>query len=377
MSARTLEFLVPGDLETITGGYGYDRRLIAGLRALGWQVAVHSLDPGFPHPSAPALEHAARLLAQLQDGARVLIDGLALGAMPEVIRPHSARLALLALVHHPLAAETGLEPGDAHALGCAERRALQAVRHVLVTSAATRHALHAYGVAPERISVLEPGTDPAPLAQPDPRGELDQGAPPAHLGDGPLRQPGDGATLRLLCVATLIPRKGHDVLFEALAPLAPLHWHLTCVGSLTRDHSTAARLRSQLERLGLTGRVTLAGEVDAAALAGHLQSADLFVLPTRFEGYGMAVAEALAHGLPVISTPTGGIAGLIGTDAGLLVPPDDADALRVALTRVLCEPQLRVRLARGAAAARLKLPRWQHTCERLSQILEQLGAQPA
>ena len=369
MSARTLEFLIPGDLATPTGGYGYDRRLIAGLRGLGWQVAVHTLDPSFPRPTAAALEHAGRLLAQLQDGARVLIDGLALGAMPEVIRPHSARLALLALIHHPLAAETGLEPGDAQALMRSERRALQAVRHVLVTSAATRRALHGYGVAPGRISVLEPGTDAAPRAQRAPRGELDQSAPPAD--------PGEGATLRLLCVATLIARKGHDVLFEALAPLAPLDWHLTCVGSLTRDPATTARLRSQLARLGLTARVTFTGEVDAAVLARHLQDTDLFVLATRFEGYGMAVAEALAHGLPVISTPTGAIPGLVGTQAGLLVPPDDAEALRAALARVLCEPQLRIRLSRGAAAARRELPRWEHTIERLAGILERFGPQPA
>ncbi|HTY93359.1 MAG TPA: glycosyltransferase family 4 protein [Steroidobacteraceae bacterium] len=351
MSEGSLEFVIPGDLQTPTGGYGYDRRIIGGLRALGWRVAVHALDAGFPHPSDTALAKARDLFARLPDRALVLIDGLASGAMPQVLETHGTRLRLLALVHHPLAAETGLDPALARALEQSEWRSLQAVRHVIVTSDATKRALAAYAVAPGRISVVEPGTDAAPLARP-------------HRADA----------LRMLCVAALIPRKGHDLLFEALAPLAHTRWSLVCAGSLTRSADTVQRLRAQLRRLGLTQRVTLAGEVDAATLGQLYRDADLFILPSRMEGYGMAVAEALAHGLPVIGTHTGAIAQLLGTRAGLLVEPGDTGRLREALARVLGEPALLTALRGGAAAVRGTLPDWSHCCERMSRILEQAAA---
>jgi glycosyltransferase involved in cell wall biosynthesis len=347
MNAGALEFVIPGDLQAATGGYAYDRRIIAGLRALGWQITVHALDAGFPQPSAAALEHAHTVLAGLPEQALVLVDGLAAGAMPQVLEAHAARLRLLALVHHPLAAESGLAPRMAQQLADSERRALQAMRQVLVTSRATQQALRDYGVDPGRVSVVEPGTDAVPPA----RGRR-------------------GETLQLLCVATLIPRKGHDLLLDALASLAAARWRLTCVGSITRSPQTVAQLRAQVQRLGLEAQVTLAGEVDAATLTRLYSDADLFVLATRFEGYGMAVAEALAHGLPVISTRVGAIPELLGAKAGLLVAPGDADGLRAALQRVWVEPGLLDALAQGAAAVRDLLPDWQHSCERLSWVLK-------
>jgi glycosyltransferase involved in cell wall biosynthesis len=351
MSVRFLEFVIPGDLQAATGGYVYDRRMIVGLRNLGWQVTVHHLEASFPHPTAGALDHAQGIFARLPDQALVLVDGLALGAMPRVVQAHAKRLRLLALIHHPLAAESGLAPNQALDLAHSERLALQAMRRVLVTSHATQQALLAYGVDPARVSVVEPGTDAAPLA-------------PRHRG----------AIVNMLCVATLTPRKGHDLLFEALMPLSA-NWHLTCAGSLTRSPATAAALRNQLRRLGMERRVVLAGEVDSAALAQLYARADLFILPTRFEGYGMAVAEALAHGLPVISTRVGAIPQLVGSQAGLLVAAEDVGLLRAALDRVLSEPDLLDALALGAQAVRATLPRWSHSCALMSRVLQDASDQ--
>ncbi len=219
-----------------------------------------------------------------------------------------------------------------------------------MTSAATRQALGAYGVDPGRVSVIEPGTDAAPAGR---RVRTD--------------------TLQMLCVATLTPRKGHDLLFEALASLSG-DWQLTCIGSLTRSTPTVNRLRAQLQRLELERRVRLVGEVDAAALAQAFAAADLFVLPSRFEGYGMVVAEALTHGLPVVSTRVGAIPTLIGSAAGLVVPPENAGELRAALDRVLHEPDLLTDLAKGAAAARGALPGWHHSCGLMSQALAAVSA---
>jgi len=337
--------VVPGRIETRTGGYGYDRRIVAGLRGLGWSIEVVELDESFPRPRRAALDHAARTLAAFPDDTVVVLDGLALGAMPVEVERERARLRLVAIVHHPLAFETGLDPEFAAAIEASERRALAAVRRVVVTSRATRRALGRYGVDPERIVVAEPGTDRVPLAR----------------GSG-------GETCHLLSVAPLIPRKGHDVLIRALAQARVENWRLTCVGSLERHPETAALVGDLAREMSLDDRVSFVGELDEQRLAACYDGADLFVLPTVHEGYGMAVAEALAYGLPVISTDTGAIGALID-GARILVQPFDSGALADALSRVLESPALRNELAAGARRARERLPRWDDAIRTVAEVV--------
>lgn len=345
----SLVLIVPGCLDTLTGGYGYDRGIAAGLRDLGWSVEVRELDSSFPDPTPAAREQAARTLAALPDGATVLVDGLALGAMPAEAERAAARLRLVALVHHPLAAEVGVD--RAAELYASERRALAAARLVIVTSQATAGALAGYDVDRDRIAVIEPGTDRAPLA----RGS-------------------SGAFLQMLCVATLTPRKGHEVLFRALVAVPDSNWRLTCVGSARRHPPTVERLRALMREEGLADRVSLVGEVDAAALAAHYDGADLFVLPTLHEGYGMVVAEALARGLPVVGTATGAIPELLADGAGLVVPPGDSERLAAALSEVLTDASARARLARGARRVRDRLPSWPQAARKMAEALERAAS---
>jgi glycosyltransferase involved in cell wall biosynthesis len=348
-----LSVLLPGDPDTRTGGYGYDRRIVAGLRAVGWLVDVVRLDDGFPFPSAAARDSADRCLASIPDGRLVLADGLAFGALPDEAVRHAHRLALVALVHHPLASESGLGAEDAAALYESERRALAAARAVIVTSRATERSLAGYGVAADRIHVVEPGTDPAPIAR------------------------GSESGTSMLCVATLTPRKGYEVLVRAAAAITDSPWRLRCAGSLARDAATTARVRELIASLDIGERVTLLGDLDAPQLAVEYDGADLFVLPTLHEGYGMAVAEALARGLPVISTATGAIGDLIcgphaggGADAGIVVPPGDAAAFTHALARVVADRDLRARLAAGARSVRGCLPTWDAAAGKMARALE-------
>ena len=351
-----LRLLLPGDPRTATGGYLYDRHMAEGLRALAWQVDVICLDASFPAPTVEALEQADRTLALLEDDALVLIDGLALGAMPEVAQRHAQRLRLIALVHHPLALETGLNAARMQWLEHAERAALKAVRRVVVTSPETAATLGHYAVRPADIQVVEPGTDAAPLAR--------------HRGGA---DSGNAATgLSLLCVATLSRRKGHDLLFAALSGLRDRNWHLTCVGSPDLDPATAAQLQAQRHELGLAARITLSGSISGAALQRVYRDSDVFILPSRYEGYGMAVAEALTHGLPVIATRTGAIARLVPDTAGLIVPPDDAQALRAALEQMLDDRELRGRLGDGAWRIRTGLRSWAQAARELSAVLQDL-----
>jgi glycosyltransferase involved in cell wall biosynthesis len=345
--ASPLILLAPSPLEARTGGYEYDRRMVAGLRALGWPVETRELDGSFPNPTSAALDDAARVLASVPGGSTVLIDGLALGAMPDQVERESSRLRIVALVHLPLAAAIGLAPEDSARCRAAERRALMACAQIVVTGRSIVGLLADLGIPKDRIAVVEPGTEPAVLAK--------------GSTSGPLR---------LLCVATLNPGKGHTVLFRALRSIRGRSWHLTCVGSLDRDPSTVERLRDQLRSDDLEERVVLAGELGEERLRALYDVADVFVLPTLLETYGMAVAEALARGLPVVSTTTGAIPELVGEDAGMLVAPGDEKAFADALAAVVADRGLRLRLAEGARRARDRLPTWADAAGKMSAALK-------
>lgn len=373
--SRSVTLLVPGDLNMRTGGYGYDREIVTGLRALGWEVNVASLDGSFPHPTADARVQAARALAALPDGALVLADGLAFGAMAAEAEREAHRLTLVGLVHHLLADETGLDDDAVRAFAASERRALASTRGVVVTSAATADRVTTYGVDAGRISVVMPGTAPAPLAR-GTRGVTSSDAAVSVPGLAPVSSQAERAVLPvdLLCVATLVPRKGHDVLIAALARLRHLPWHLTCAGSLVLHPPTAAALRDRVRVSGLEDRVTFAGDLDAIRLARAYDHADVFVLPTRHEGYGMAVAEAVARGLPVVSTATGAIADLVDASSGAIVPIDDVAALADALEPLIADGAALARVAAGARARRDSLPRWSDSAQAMADALTRFAA---
>jgi glycosyltransferase involved in cell wall biosynthesis len=358
--SRHLALLLPGDPDTPTGGYLYDRRMAQGLRALGWQVEVVRLDDSFPLPDAAALAGAARALAALPDGALALVDGLAFGAMPREAAAQAARLRLVALVHHPLAHETGLDAARAAALRTSEIAALATARAVIATSPETAAQLmEGFGVEAARLEVVEPGTD-----RPESAGAADTPAAAAICADAPLR---------LLCVATVVPRKGLELLLQALADLGPqVRFRLDCHGSTTRDPVHAARVLALASRLGLGRVVQFHGECPRAQVEAAYAAADLFVSPAWYEGYGMAVAEAVAHGLPVLATTAGAAPRLLGDDAGLLVPPGDVTALSAALRRLFEDPALRARLAGGARRRAASLPTWEGQAARLAQHLAAL-----
>ena len=347
-----LAFLVPGRLEQLTGGYIYDRKVVEGLRARGWTVSVAELAGRFPEADASARTSAAAALAGLPTGALAVVDGLALPGFADCLPAQSRRLRLVGLIHHPLAAETGLSPDLVRHYAALEARLWPQLHGLVCASAHTARQVVACGIAAQRVAVVSPGTDkPAGAAAPR-----------------------DAGALRLLAVGTVTPRKGHLLLVAALSGLRDFDWRLTCIGSLERDPAAVAALRRAIEASGLGDRIALLGEQPPAQLDEAFRRADLFALPSYHEGYGMAFAEALAHGLPVIATTAGAIPDTVPPEASLLVPPGDARALEGALRRVFTDASLRASLAAGAARSATALPDWPQVVDRWIDVLDRFAA---
>lgn len=352
-SVPDLRFAVPGNIETRTGGYVYDRRLMFELRRAGWSLEHLAWGASFPFPDPADLAGAARSLDALPDGSLILVDGLAFGAMPTVAEAEARRLRLVGLIHHPLAYETGLTHAKQALLLTSERRALHAARAVICTSATTAGILSGkYGIARDRLFVAQPGTDP-----------VSSGKAPARAFDD---------VAHLLSVGTVTHRKGHDVLIEALALVADLHWTCTIAGSLDREPAMAAMISEKIARHGLVDRIVLAGEI--ADMSALYRRADIFVLASRYEGYGMAYAEALQHGVPVIGTTAGAVPEVVPPSAGILVQPDDVAALALALRRLIGDHAARRGFAGGARKAASALPRWEETAQRVAAVLREFGS---
>lgn len=343
-------FAIPGDLKTETGGYAYDRRVIELLPAFGVPVSVLPLPSSFPNPTADELKETSRILGNRSPEAVLIVDSLAYGAFTDGVLD-GIKGRVIGLVHHPLFLETGLPHARKVELKDSEERALKRANHIIVTSRATKRIVtEQLGISADKITVAEPGTDPA------------------------QRATGTGVPLQILAVGAVLPRKGYDLLIEALAPLKDIDWRLTIAGALDRHPQAVDALQSAIGKHGLDERVTLAGKVVPATLNRFYESADLFVSASLFEGYGMVLAEAMARGLPIVLAAGGAAADTAGDAAALHVEAGNVSELTSALQRALTDKKLRDRLADASWEAGRTLPTWHETARRIAAVI--LGLRP-
>ncbi len=349
----TVHVVVPDGIDDParpSGGNVYDRRVCGELADSGWSVRELSVPGSWPYPNGAACAALAGALAGIPDGGIALVDGLIASAAAPVLLPEADRLRLVVLVHMPV----GDGPG-----GCAgEGEVLRAAAAVVTTSTWTRRLLLTrYALRPGLVHVAQPGVDPAEVA------------------------PGTASGGELLCVAAVAPHKGHDVLFAALAQVADLRWRCVCVGAPGRDPGFADQLGRLALECGDGGRICLAGPLTGADLDAAYASADLLVLASYAETYGMVVAEALARGVPVVATDVGGISEALGDGSnggrpGLLVPAGDSFAFAAALRSWLSDAELRREMRQAARERRESLAGWSVTADRISQVLLGLSARP-
>ena len=358
-TGSTLLGFVTWDREDPTGGNVYNRALIAELRTLGIDVRLQKL--AGPWPDGDASTHLA-LARALRSTPACLVDGIVACGSPDVVvaavEPgHSVTI----VVHLPLSDEFGIGPARRQRYAMLESRAVHAASGVLCSSRWAATELRGrYGRGD--VGVAVPGVTPAAAA----RGSQDSGPP------------------RLVSLASLTPTKDQLTLIRALAQLADLPWTADLIGSDRADPDYAAQVRTEIAAAGLAERITVRGILVGEALDQKWDVADLLVLPSRVETYGLVVTEALARGIPaVVSVGTGAVEALqegATTDSaetpGAAVAAADPEGLAAVLRSWLTEPALRRSWRQAALARRDTLPRWQQTAEAVVAYLNRPPESP-
>ncbi|MEM7214563.1 MAG: glycosyltransferase family 4 protein [Pseudomonadota bacterium] len=343
-------FIIPGDINLPTGGYRYDRAIIEEWRRMNLSVELLSLEGNFPGISEHEKQDTLQQIRDIPNYDIAVVDGLAGGAHPEMLRLLSKKIPAVALIHHPLCMENGLDQDTISALHSSEAEGLQHVSGIITTSPETsKTVISLFGISESSVHHVLPGVNRSVTSTPS-----------------------DAGPANLLCVGSVIERKGHLVLIEALASLAHLDWHLHCIGKTDFQPDLFAKITNLIEEEKLDDRITFYGAVDEEELEKAYSTAHVFVLPSLFEGYGMAYAEAIVRGLPVIGTRAGAIPDTVPERCGILVEPGDVGKLAEALQTMISEPGKRRSVRSACLSEAGRFPTWRDSASKFASILGEI-----
>jgi glycosyltransferase involved in cell wall biosynthesis len=358
-----LGLVVYGSLETVSGGYLYDRKLVEHFESCGDEVEVISV---------PWRSYGRALLDNLSPALSEALSRAScqLLLQDELVHPSLYRLnhwlrrqvsyPLVAIVHHLRCCEA--RPAWQNFLyRQVEQQYLAAVDGFIFNSNTTRtEAERLVGVGRPAV-VAPPGGDRLP-------GEIfAQQITARAFAPGPFK---------IITVANLIPRKQVHTLITALARLPRNDWQLTIAGSLTMDSGYVQDIRRQIKQEGLSGRISLLGTVYDEELAVLFPQHHLLAVPSSYEGFGIVYLEAMHFGLPVIAGDAGGAREIVSHGGnGFLVAPGDTAALASYLQSLLENRDLLARMSLAALTHAASQPTWEESSIKVRQFLQDFSPQ--
>lgn len=350
-------FVIPGSLNQISGGYLYDKHIIDQLKASDHEIIIHEIEGSFPIVEDHTKRSLIKIVEKMPMNEIVIIDGLALIASERILQEFHDRIRFVGLIHHPLYMETGLSDKEREFLFDVESMLILRFKHLITTSEYTKNELRKLNVPDRLISVVRPGIIKNR----------------ARLLDKTKQEMRKTKIVKLLCVASFIPRKGYWELIEALSQSKSGNWELTCIGGTDWNKEYFVKIQMKIKNSGLSSKIAIVGEVAYQQLRNYYLAADIFVLPSYYEGYGMVFGEALNFGIPIISTTGGAIPSVVPPNAGILTEPGNINQLVTALSSLIDNPEQRKLLSRGALNEAKLLPTWKQSGAEFERILLRLS----
>ncbi|HEX2933974.1 MAG TPA: glycosyltransferase family 4 protein [Bacteroidales bacterium] len=341
-----LHFLIPGDIDTLASCYIYDKRLIEGLKKKGHAVEVHRLSDDFPFPSDESIIQFTKTIRQIPKGETVIIDSLALGVIPAVLKELSITNPIIGLMHLPLSVDPNYSAYQRTLITKPEMEALGYVGKFIVSSLYTQETLINLGIDENKINLVTPGIDDVPQKK--------------NYPERPSK---------LLSIANMCRSKDHSLLVRALTALKDKDWELHCYGNLDWDRNYLADFQALIRKNNLQKKILVHGTISGKELSDAYLEADLFVHPSDFETYGMAMVEALAHGLPVVASTGGGIQKTIPSKMAQFFKPSDVYGLQSILEELFENPVIYKRLYTQALTYKQTAQTWSQTIELFEKAL--------
>lgn len=342
----TVYFLISGNLHSLTGGYLYNTHIINGLKGMGHRVDILGTD--WHWKDSDSLEKICRYnLEKLPHGTCIVVDSLLLASLHHIVQEFGDRLMFLGLIHLP--ASYDILSGVHGELAVEELVALNHMRRVIVTGRFTFDLLCNAGLDSDKIRIVEPGTERFPRKK-------QYKLVPSEL----------------LYIANYSALKAQDVLIRALCRITAWDWTLHLYGDMERDREYTASVRSLIQQLKMEHKIIMHGIVERLEISSVFLNADLFVMPSLFESYGMALSESLAHGLPVVTTSAGNIPYTVPAGMGLLTEPGDEEQLADAIRSLFDDPARYSALCSAASQYNKQVRSWEKAVADFETILLEL-----